>query len=340
MLLGVHNVRPFVRFIVGATLGLAAIAVYLSVVGVTTVLDRATTLAPVVAILVLGLVLVEGAADGIGVWASVRPLNGGISPSKSVQFAFAGDFFDTLSPAGPVTSEPIMARFFAVETETSYSEALGVRGVAKYVKSGAQLLVSTLLVATLILLGPTPPFLIYTLGGAVALLAVVGLLLVVTHAKLHGVVVAVLATPVRLVSSLYRSDPHDREDVEAAVERFWVRVAAFRDAPVLVALIAVGGIVEQVLTAGALWLALGGIGAPVALLPIVAVIPLPQAASAVPIPASLGAYDVLLGAVLGLLTVASQADAAAAVFAVRTFSIGSALAVGGISTGFLRGWRP
>jgi len=138
VLLGVHNVRPFVRFIVGATLGLAAIAVYLSVVGVTTVLDRATTLAPVVAILVLGLVLVEGAADGIGVWASVRPLNGGISPSKSVQFAFAGDFFDTLSPAGPVTSEPIMARFFAVETETSYSEALGVRGVAKYVKSGAQ----------------------------------------------------------------------------------------------------------------------------------------------------------------------------------------------------------
>jgi uncharacterized membrane protein YbhN (UPF0104 family) len=95
-----------------------------------------------------------------------------------------------------------------------------------------------------------------------------------------------------------------------------------------------------VLTAGALRLALGGIGVPVALLPIVAVIPLPQAASVVPVPASLGAYDVLLGAVLGLLTVASQADAAAAVFAVRTFSIGSALAVGGLSTGFLRGWRP
>nr|WP_303648830.1 lysylphosphatidylglycerol synthase domain-containing protein [Haloarchaeobius litoreus] len=321
-------------------MGAIAIAAYLWFVGVGTVVGRAATLAPLFAVLVLALVLAEGAADGIGVWASLRPLNGGLSPGKSVQFAFAGDFFDTLSPAGPVTSEPIMARFFAVETETSYSEALGVRGVAKYVKSGAQLFVSTVLVAVLLMLGPTPSFLLYTLGGAVAVLVVVGLLLGATHAWLSGGIVVLLAPPVRFVSSLYRAEPYDREDVAAAVDRFWMRAGQFRDAPGLVALIAVGGVVEQLLTAGALWVALGGIGTPVALLPIVAVIPFPQAASVVPVPASLGAYDVLLGVVLGLLTVASQADAAAAVFAVRTFSIGSALAVGGVSTGFLRGWRP
>ncbi|WP_440992106.1 lysylphosphatidylglycerol synthase domain-containing protein [Haloarchaeobius baliensis] len=332
--------RPAVRFLVGVTLGAIAIAAYLWVVGVGTVLGRATTIAPLFAVLVLALVLAEGAADGIGVWASLRPLNGGLSPRKSVQFAFAGDFFDTLSPAGPVTSEPIMARFFAVETETSYSEALGVRGVAKYVKSGAQLLVSTVLVVVLVLLGLTPSFLVYTLGGAVVVLFVVGLLLVVTNRWLSGGLVVLLTPPVRLLSSLYRAEPYGREDVTAAVDRFWMRAGQFRDAPGLVALIAVGGIVEQLLTAGALWVALGGIGTPVALLPIVAVIPLPQAASVVPVPASLGAYDVLLGVVLGLLTVASQADAAAAVFAVRTFSIGSALAIGGVSTGFLRGWRP
>ncbi|WP_256300600.1 lysylphosphatidylglycerol synthase domain-containing protein [Haloarchaeobius salinus] len=332
--------RPAVRFLVGVTLGVTAIAAYLWFVGVGTVVSRATTLAPLFALLVLVLVLAEGAADGIGVWASLRPLNGGISPGRSVQFAFAGDFFDTLSPAGPVTSEPIMARFIAVETETTYSEALGVRGVAKYVKSGSQLFVSTLLVLVLVLLGPTPSFLVYTLGGAVGVLLVVGLLLAVTHARLSDGLVVLLAPPVSFVSSLYRSDPHDGETVAAAVDRFWMRAGEFRDAPGLVALIAVGGIVEQLLTAVTLWVALGGMGTPVALLPIVAVIPLPQAASVFPIPASLGAYDVLLGAVLGLLTAASQADAAAAVFAMRTFSIGSALAVGGVSTGFLRGWRP
>jgi hypothetical protein len=63
----VRDVRPFVRFIVGATLGVAAIVAYLWFGGVTTVLDRATTLAPLAAALVLALVLAEGAADGIGV---------------------------------------------------------------------------------------------------------------------------------------------------------------------------------------------------------------------------------------------------------------------------------
>lgn len=77
---------------------------------------------------VLLILVAKSLSDGVGVWTSMKPLNGGLSPRTSVQYALAGDFFDTLSPAGPVSSEPIMAHFFRVATETTYSEALGVRG--------------------------------------------------------------------------------------------------------------------------------------------------------------------------------------------------------------------
>lgn len=104
-------------------------------------------------------------ADTIDVWAFVNSLGRGLSLVQSVQFALAGDFFDTLSPAGPVSSEPIMARFIGVATETSYSDALAVRTVAKYVKSGMQLVASTLLCLILLLDGSSPHFLAVTLGA-------------------------------------------------------------------------------------------------------------------------------------------------------------------------------
>jgi uncharacterized membrane protein YbhN (UPF0104 family) len=124
------------------------------------------------------------------------------------------------------------------------------------------------------------------------------------------------------------------------VDRFRARAAAFLDAPGLIVLIAVGGLLEQCLTAGALWIALSGTGTGVALVAVVALIPLPQAASVVPIPGSLGAYDLLLAGALVATTGAPAASAAAAVLVVRTFGIGVSLAGGGLAVAFLRGWRP
>ncbi|MFC7098963.1 lysylphosphatidylglycerol synthase domain-containing protein [Halobaculum marinum] len=332
--------RRSLRFAAGATLGVAALAAYLAYAGPHQVLDRATAVAPWAVAVVAALVVCEAVVDGVGVWASVRPLNGGISPRRSVQFALAGDFFDVLSPAGPVSSEPIMARFFGVETGTGYSEALGVRGVAKYVKSGAQLLVSTALVAVLLLDGVSPRYVLVTLGGAVGVLALGGVVLVGGRGPLDRAVVVLLSPVVRVISGLYREDPHGHEVVVAAVERFWTRALAFREAPRLVALIALGGVLEQLLTASALWVALAGTGSSVALIALVAVIPLPQAASVVPVPGSLGAYDVLLAGALVVVTGVPSASAAAAVLVVRTFGLATALGVGGLATAFLRGWTP
>lgn len=332
--------RRVLRFLAGVVVGGAALAGYLWYVGIDTVVERAAAVTRRAVILVAVLIAAESAADGIGVWASIKPLNGGLSPGRSVQFALAGDFFDTLSPAGPVSSEPIMARFFAVSTETTYSEALGVRSLAKYVKSGTQLFVSTCLAVALLLDTPEASVIVTTLGAAVALLAVFGVALLVARGAVSRGLVAALTPLVRWLSGLFRSEPYDREVVVAAVDRFWERIVRFRDRPRLVALIGVGGILEQILTAGALWVALAGTGATAPYFAIVALVPLPQAASAIPVPASLGTYDILLAGGLTIVTGIATVETAAAVLIVRTVGLPLRLAAGGISVGFLRGWRP
>jgi hypothetical protein len=264
-----------VRFAVGATLGVGALAAYLWVVGVDTVLARAAQIAPWAVGVVVLLVVLEGLADAIGVWASIRPLGDGLSPPQAVQFALAGDFFDTLSPAGPVSSEPIMARFIGVTTETTYSDALGVRSVAKYVKSGAQILLSTLVGAVVLLGGSVPQYIVATMGGTVLGLVVTGAVVVRFRAGLSKPLVVGLTPVVALVSGLYREEPHDRSVVAAAVERFWARIVRFRESPELLFAIALGGVAEQLLTAVALWIALAGTGTTVAFLPILAIVSLP-----------------------------------------------------------------
>ncbi|ESS07404.1 MAG: uncharacterized protein family (UPF0104) [uncultured archaeon A07HB70] len=328
--------RNALRFALGVAVGGGGVAAYLLVVGVDDVAERALAVAPPVLAAVAALVVAESIADGIGVWASVRPLRGGLSPCRSVQFAFAGDFFDTLSPAGPVSSEPILAQFVGTATDTSYSDALGVRTAAKYLKTGTQLLVSTALAAAVLAGDPDATPVLLALGSVVALLAVATAVALRSRAVATRALVALLAPP---LARLPRRSL-DRAGTTAAVERFLDRLFRFRSAPRLVALIALGGVLEQALAAGTLWVALAGTGATVPLLPLVALMPLPQAASVVPVPASLGAYDGLLSGGLVLAVGVPVAAAAAAVLVVRTVSLLFWLAAGGVAAALLRGWRP
>ncbi|WP_122088192.1 lysylphosphatidylglycerol synthase domain-containing protein [Halalkalicoccus subterraneus] len=332
--------RRSLRFLVGVAAGLAVFGGYLYTVGADTVLDRALAVAPWALALVIVLVVLEGLADGIGVWASLAPLNGGLSGARSAQFALAGDFFDILSPAGPVSSEPIMARFISVSTNTGYSEALGVRSVAKYVKSAAQLTLSGLLGLIVLFGTPDASGLLSTLGVSIAGVFVVGGVVLLSREHLSRGIVTVGAPLITRISGLYRDQPHDRAVVVAAVERYWERVVEFRGSPELLALIVLGGVIEQLLTAAALWVAIAGVGAPVAFLPILVIVPLPQIASVVPIPGSLGAYDLLLGGALVVVTGATATAATAAVLVVRTVSLPFGAIAGGICTAYLRGWRP
>jgi len=119
------HVRTALRFALGVGLGASALAVYLLWVGPGRVVTRLTGLVPLFVLAVAAFVVAEGLTDSLGVWASVEPLGDGLTAGQSVQFALAGDFFDTLSPAGPVSSEPIMARFIGVTTETTYTSLRG-----------------------------------------------------------------------------------------------------------------------------------------------------------------------------------------------------------------------
>ncbi|MFB6298938.1 MAG: lysylphosphatidylglycerol synthase domain-containing protein [Halobacteriales archaeon] len=332
--------RRAVRFLVGVALGGGTLGVYLVTVGIDRIIQRFLGLPTWTILLVVGLVVAEGLADSIGVWASVNPLGDGLSGIESVQFAMAGDFFDILSPAGPVSSEPIMAQFIGVGTDTSYSEALGVRSAAKYIKATAQLLISISVGAVLLVMGSTPGSLLISLALGMLGLILGGVVLLHFRGPISTAAVTVLTPIVRRISALYRDEPHDRPVVERAIGRFWTRLTQFRTEPGLIALIAIGGVLEQILTATALWVALLGGGDPVFFLPLVVIIPLPQIASVVPIPASLGAYDVFLGGAIGFVTSVSPAAAAVAVLLVRSIMIPFGLTAGGLAVAFLRGWRP
>ena len=330
--------RSRVRLLVGLLLGGGGVLAYLQFVGlgdVTTTLRDAT---PAVVAVVAVLVVVEGAVDGVGVWASVRPLGRGLSGPESVKFALAGDFFDIVSPAGSASSEPIMAQFIGTATETSYSEALGVRGVAKYVKSGGQVFLSAA-VGLLVLRGEaSAPTVLTVLGAAIVVVLLLGVFVALAGNLLQRALIAVLEPIAGVVTAIVPGVDPDDGFVREAVGRFATRIAEFRDAPGLVALIVAGGVLEQAVVSVALWVLLTDLGATVALAPIFVVVPLPQAATVVPIPASLGTYDVLLGGALVLTTGVAGATAAAAVVVFRGLSLLFGLSAGGFCAALLRGW--
>lgn len=330
--------RP-TRFAVGTFLGGGALVGYLAFVGVEDVLARAGAVAPWAVGLVVFVVAAEGLVDSVGVWASSRPLGNGLSVREAVTFAMAGDFFSILSPAGPVSSEPILARFLAVTTGTTYSEALGVRTTAKYVKSGAQAIVSVVLGAAVLAGGADAGGVLLTFGVAIVVVVALGVSVVVFRQRVSQVTVAALTPVLTRVSGIYREDPSDRAAVDRAVGRFFTRALSFRDRPGLVALIALGGVLEQAFIAGALWVGLAGTGTVTALLPIVVLVPLPEVSSALPIPGSVGAYDVLLSGALVVATGAPAVTTAAAVLVFRTVSVPFGLCVGGVAAALLRGWR-
>jgi len=179
-----------------------------------------------------------------------------------------------------------------------------------------------------------------TLGVSLTGLVLFGGMILGTRTHLSAGLVGVLTPVVKWISGLYRDNPYDRVFVETAVDQYWQRIVDFRETPRLLLLIAVGGLLEQLLTATALWVALTGLGVDSVFLPILVVIPLPQVASAVPIPGSLGAYDLLLGGALVVVTGVPSAVATAAVLLFRTLSLPFSALAGGICVGYLRGWRP
>jgi uncharacterized membrane protein len=177
-----------------------------------------------------------------------------------------------------------------------------------------------------------------TLALAVAGLVVLGGALLVAREHVSRGVVRVLAPVVTRVSKLYRSEPHDRSVVVGAVDRFWRRVLGFGGSPSLLGLIALGGVLEQVLTAAALSVALAGTGTPAPLLPLL-VSRYRRSRASSRSRGAWGAYDLLLGGALVLVTGASPAAAAAAVLVVRTVALPFGVTAGGICATFLPGWR-
>jgi uncharacterized membrane protein YbhN (UPF0104 family) len=322
----------------GLLLGGGALLVYLWYARIGDLPAELRDLGTMVIALVAVFVIAEGAVDGLGVWASVRPLGDGLTGPESVQFALVGDFFDIVSPAGPASSEPIMAQFIRTATATNYSEALGVRSVAKYVKSAAQVALSSVLALFVLQGNATVSPILRPLGIAGVAILGIGALVAVAGTLLSRVAISVLTPITRMIRRLIPSVDPDEAGVGDAVRRFRRRIGEFRTAPLLVGLIAVGGVLEQTIVASALWLLLSDLGVVVGFVPILLIVPLPQVGTVVPIPASLGSYDILLAGALVLTTGASGSVAASAVLLFRGLTLVFGLAAGGFCAAQLRGW--
>ena len=331
--------RRRLRFLVGLGLGVTGLAIYLSLIGAEQALGRVLSVTRVVLLTVLLLVVLEGVVDGLGVWASVRQLNGGVSPRSAVRLALAGDFFDILSPAGPVSSEPIVAVATRRLTETSYTEVLGARTVAVYSKATAQVFVSSVL-GLLILTGQPR-------GGRLLslflVLSVGSILLVWLLARFWS---SLRVGALAIGRTFGRAIPFEGGRrvwdhlPEEPLSRFEGRARALSRAPRLVVLIGIGGLLEQCLTATALYVALAGIGEPVSLAVLVVLVPFPQIAAVVPVPAGIGAHETLMAGAISVVAGVTIVPATAAVLIVRTLSIPFGLSVGGISAALLPGWSP
>lgn len=332
--------RKSFRLLIGLCLGIITLGTYIYSIGASVVVNRITAVASSVAVIVFLLVVVEGVVDGLGVWASIAPLGEGLNWHESIQFALAGDFFDILSPTGPVGSEPVMARFYSVKTDTGYADALGVRSSAKYIKSGAQIFLSSILGFVIALESPSSTLIIFAFCSVTAILLVVGFLTIRFHNYLSIGLVAILTPVVNRLSLLYRENPYDKNVVTGAVDRYWERVMCFRQSPQLIFIIAIGGILEQVLTAAAIGVTLITITGNIAPLYLIFLIPFPQVARIFPIPGSLGAYDLLLVGVIVFLTSTSETPATAAVLMVRTFMLLFGASVGGLCVSTIKGWKP
>ncbi len=329
--------RRRLRFLVGLGLGVTGLAIYLSLIGAEQALGRVLSVTRLVLLTVLLLVVLEGVVDGLGVWASVRQLNGGVSPLSAVRLALAGDFFDILSPAGPVSSEPMVAVATRRLTETSYTEVLGARTVAVYTKATAQVFVSSAL-GLLILTGQPR-------GGRVLslflVLSVGSILLVWLLARFWS---SLRAGAIAIGRALGRAIPFEggrraRDRLpEEPLSGFEGRARALSRAPRLVVLIGIGGLLEQCLTATALYVALAGIGEPVSLAVLVVLVPFPQVAAVVPVPAGIGAHETLMAGAVSLVAGVAIVPATAAVLVLRTLSIPFGLSVGGLSAALLPGW--
>lgn len=330
--------RRLWRALVGASVGVAALALFAAVVGLGDV-SGALRHVPPRRLRSLALVgLVPLVVWGTGLRVVFRALGRRLSLATAVSlFAVAG-FLNAVTPFGQVGGDPPAAAVFARATGAEFETSLVAVGSLNAVNRVAAVVLGLFGVA----------YLGAGVGGTGRLrdtaVLVTGLVLVAAVGlafcwrvrdrvvRLLGAVLAPLARAV--ARCLPRVDPPSRAAVERRAARFVAAFDRLASDPRRLAAVFALGLAGHLTAATALWMALAALGVRAPLAVVLLLVPLAKLGGVAPTPGGLGSVEPLLTALLVATTGAGGADAGAAVLLYRASAFWLPALVGGLATGW------
>lgn len=295
---------------------------------------------------VAGLVVLAGGtvvARGIALDVLFDILDRPVSLSRGVALYVASTFLNNATPSGQAGGAPasglLIARTGDAPYEIGFAAILTLGVCSNLVMLGFGVVgvgfVSTTATtdADLGLIAVATVGLLVLMGFGIA--ALVRFRRSVTIAAVR------VLTPLARVGGriLPRWSSPEHSAVEQRVERFWMSLTRLRAAsPRQVLAIAVLLAAAHVMNIGALWIALGSVGTPVAFPVLLAVVPTAAVAAVAPIPSGAGGVSVVLIALLVATTTVAAPTIGAAVVLYRAITHWFRTLVGGIVAAILVGF--
>lgn len=295
---------------------------------------------------VVGLAVLAGGtvvARGVALVVLFEILGQPVSLSRGIALYVASTFLNNATPSGQAGGAPasglLIARTGDAPYEVGFAAILTLGVCSNLVMLGFGVIGVGVVSATA------------TTGTDLGLiaLATVGLMLLMGfgiaalvrfHQSMTTAAVTVL-TPLARVGGqiLPRWSPPERSAVERRVERFWTSLERLRDtSPRQILAITVLLAAAHMMNIGALWVALGSVGASVAFSVLLAVVPTAAVAAVAPIPSGAGGVSVALIALLVATTSAGAPIIGTAVVLYRAVTHWFRTLVGGIVAAMLVGF--
>jgi uncharacterized protein (TIRG00374 family) len=337
-----ENTNRIAQSVAWFLVSLAVVGVVLYLIGIEEVLRTARgadsrTLAGLV-VLAGGTVVARGIALDVLFDVFDRP----VSLSRGIALYVASTFLNNATPSGQAGGAPasglLIARTGDAPYEIGFAAILTLGVCSNLVMLGFGVAGVGFVSAT----ATTDANLGLIAVATVGLLVLMGLgiaALVRFRRSVSTAAVTVLTPLVRIGGRLLpRRSPPERSTVERRVDRFWTSLDRLRAAsPRQVLTIAVLLAAAHVMNIGALWVALGSVGAPVAFPVLLAIVPTAAVAAVAPIPSGAGGVSVALIALLVATTTIGAPEIGAAVVLYRAITHWFRTLVGGVVTAILVG---
>ncbi|MFC5366086.1 lysylphosphatidylglycerol synthase domain-containing protein [Salinirubrum litoreum] len=322
------------RALLGFLAGVGLVAGLIAVVGRQAV--ATATSVPLSAVVVtVALVACGLLLWGLGLWVVFDAIERPVGVGPSIALSLAGTALNAVTPFGQVGGDPLTAGLIARATRVEYEVGLAAIGATNAVIRLVSVAVGLVGVGVLLLRDGAGAAILPTAGAVVlGITVVLGVALLAWWRRvvLVGLLASALTPVARAVGRVVPRVPvPDRESVRARVDSFVASLERLADAPRHLALVALLGCLGEVAVAGALWIALSAVGAPVPLSLAVVILPIARVAAVLPTPGGTGGVESMLVWLLVVTTDTAAATAAGGVLLYRLVAFWFPLGVGGLA---------